>query len=66
MLAKTARQYIEPHKPYAGLTPNEVDKAKAFLRAILRGDTMAKDAGVRLDTGKCINAYRGNRRRGTL
>lgn len=55
-----------PRPPYSGLTPNQADEAKAFLRSILLGDTMAKDARVRLDAGKCINAWRGNRRRGTL
>ena len=49
-----------PRPPYAGLTQNQADEAKAFLRAILLGDTMAKDAGVRMDVAKCVQAYRGH------
>ncbi|HZK84873.1 MAG TPA: hypothetical protein VFC58_09385 [Desulfosporosinus sp.] len=53
------------HLPFEGLTPIQTSKAKDFLASILLGSVMAKHAGVRLDAGKCINAYRGNRRDGT-
>ena len=55
-----------PRLPYEGLTPTQADDAKSFLSSILLGSVMAKHAGVRMDMTKCMKAYRGNRRRGTL
>ena len=59
MLGKTARVYTKPQQTYAGLTAKQSDRAKAFLGPVLLGWTMAKAAGVQMDIGKCINAYRG-------
>ena len=60
MLAKTAKVYTKPRPRYAGLTPSQTLRAKSFLSSILLGSVMAKDAGVQMDIGKCLKAYRGN------
>lgn len=61
MLAKTPRQYAKPRSTYSGLTPAQARKAKAFLGTILLGSVMAKEAGVQMNIGRCINAYRGRK-----
>jgi hypothetical protein len=49
-----------PRTSYEGLTPIQSDKAKDFLRSLLLGSVMAKNAGVEMDITKCIQAYRGH------
>jgi len=58
--SKTAKACTKPRPRYAGLTPSQADRAKSFLSSILLGSTMANRAGVRMDIGKCLKAYRGN------
>ena len=60
MLAKTAREFIEPYPAYEGLTPSQADQAKSFLSSILLASKMAKHAGVQVDITKWIKAYRGH------
>lgn len=48
------------HLPFEGLTPIQTSKVKDFLASILLGSVMAKRAGVRMNVGKCIAAYRGH------
>jgi len=60
MLAKIAKVWNIPRPTYAGLTPIQTDRAKSFLKSILLGSVMANHAGVQMDIGKCLKAYRGN------
>jgi len=58
--SKTAKIPTKPRPRYAGLTPTQTLRAKSFLSSILLGSVMAKHAGVQMDIGKCLKAYRGN------
>ena len=58
--SKTAKIYTKPQSRYAGLTKTQTVNAKSFLSSILLGSVMANHAGVQMDIGKCIKAYRGN------
>jgi len=56
MVNKTAK----PRPIFSGLTPTQTLRAKSFLSSILLGSVMANHAGVQMDIGKCLKAYRGN------
>ena len=60
MLAKIAKVYAKPRPTFSGLNQTQTRRAKSFLSSILLGSVMANHAGVQMDIGKCIKAYRGN------
>lgn len=50
MLAKTAREYIEPRANYHDvLTPSQAAEMKRFLIALVEGAELCKQAGVKPD-----------------
>jgi len=56
MVNKTAK----PRPIFSGLNHSQTLRAKSFLSSILLGSVMANHAGIQMDIGKCLKAYRGN------
>jgi len=57
-LSKTPRKYTKPRKTYRdALTANQIPKMESFIRTLVVG-VFANKAGVKVDIGRCIDAWR--------
>jgi len=58
MLAKTARQYIEPQTNYHDvLTPSQAVEMKRFLIALTEGAKLCNQAGVKPDIHAAMRSW---------